>query len=42
MQARVVLAISRHIPLKALQQGIVLGCRFLGAHVDRYDKDAVV
>jgi hypothetical protein len=36
MQTGVVLAISRHIPLKALKQSGVLRSRFFGAHVGRF------
>jgi hypothetical protein len=34
VQAVVVLAISRNIPLEALEQSVVLGSRFIGAHVE--------
>lgn len=34
VQAGIVLAISRDIPLKALKQSVVLGSRFFCAHVD--------
>lgn len=33
VQAIVVLAISRDVPLEALEQGVVFRCRFFGAHV---------
>jgi hypothetical protein len=35
VQAVVVLAISRHIPLEALEQSVVLRSRFFCAHVER-------